>query len=178
MFCSQCGTENQPDARFCQKCGDVLSGKNTQGTTSVRFQVTESAIWNPNAAANWSLVFSPAFGSYIQMLNWRALGEPEKAASSQKWFYVSLGMLVVYLCMGIFMDDSKAADGAARGLGLLLLLVWYFSSGRAQIKYVKEKLGTSYTKKSWGKALLIGIGAIFGYFIVAVLVGLVVGAVR
>ncbi|MBU1396381.1 MAG: zinc-ribbon domain-containing protein [Gammaproteobacteria bacterium] len=25
MFCSQCGSENQPAARFCQKCGGALS---------------------------------------------------------------------------------------------------------------------------------------------------------
>jgi hypothetical protein len=175
MFCSQCGSENQPAARFCQKCGNALSSASANETASTQPQVAEAAIWNPNAAANWSLIFTPAFGAYLQMLNWRALGEPERAASSQNWFYVGLGMLAVYVLMGAFMNDPKAADGAARGLGFLFLLVWYFSSGRAQGKYVKEKLGKTYAKKPWGKALLIGVGAIVGYFIVAVVIGLVLG---
>lgn len=175
MFCSQCGSENQPAAHFCQKCGNALSGASANETTSIQPQTIETAIWNPNATANWSLIFTPAFGAYLQMINWRVLGEPEKAASSQNWFYVGLGMLVVYVLMGVFISDPKAADGAARGLGFLFLLVWYFSSGRAQGKYVKEKFGKTYAKKPWGRALLIGAGAIVGYFIVAVVIGLILG---
>ncbi len=175
MFCSQCGTENQFTARFCQKCGAAISDVPAQAAASVQSQTAESAIWNPNAAANWSLIFTPAFGAYLHLLNWRVLGEPEKAASSQNWFYVSLGMLAVYILMGVFMDDPKAADEAARGLGFLFLLVWYFSAGRAQGKYIKEKFGKTYARKPWGKALLIGVGAIVGYFIAAVVIGLVLG---
>lgn len=175
MFCSQCGSENQPVARFCHKCGNALSSAPANETANIQPQAAEAAIWNPNAAANWSLIFSPAFGAYLQMLNWRALGESEKAASSQNWFYVGLGMLVVYVLMDVFISDQKAADGAARGLGFLFLLVWYFSSGRAQGKYVKEKFGKTYAKKPWGRALLIGVGAIVGYFIVFVVIGLVLG---
>lgn len=177
MFCSQCGSENQPAARFCQKCGGALSNALAQETTSIQPQ---AAIWNPNAAADWSLIFSPAFGAYLQMLNWRALGETEKAASSQNWFYVSLGMWAVCFLI-IFMGDSKAADGAAsaaKALCLLFLIVWYFSSGRAQGKYVKEKFGTTYVKKPWGKALLIGVAAIVGYYIAALVVFLVLDWVR
>lgn len=175
MFCSQCGTENQFEARFCQKCGNSLSSVTAQQKPSVESQDTGPAIWNPNATANWSLIFSPAFGSYLQMLNWRTLGEPERAASAQNWFYVSLGMLAVYVLLGVFMDDSKAADGAARGLGFLFLIVWYFSAGRAQSKYVKEKFGSSYARKPWGKTLLIGVAAFVGFLLAAVIVGLVLG---
>lgn len=178
MFCSQCGTENQPEARFCQKCGNSLSGMTAQPKPSVDSQDTGSAIWNPNATANWSLIFSPAFGSYLQMLNWRALGEPEKAASAQSWFYISLAMLAVYVLMGVFMDDSKASDGAAGGLGSLFLIAWYFSVGRAQSKYVREKFGSSYARKPWGKVLLIGVAASVGFFIAAVIIGLVLGVAR
>jgi hypothetical protein len=175
MFCSQCGSENQLEARFCQKCGNALSYAPANETPSIQPQAAEAVIWNPNAAANWSLIFTPAFGAYLQMRNWRALGEPEKAASSQNWFYVGLGMLLVYVLMGVFVSDPKAADSGARGLGFLFLLVWYFSSGRTQGKYVKEKFGKTYAKKPWGRALLIGVGAIVGYFIVAMLIGLVLG---
>lgn len=175
MFCSQCGSENQSAAHFCQKCGNALSSAPANEAASIQPQAAEAAIWNPNAAANWSLIFTPAFGAYLQMLNWRTLGESEKAASAENWFYIGLGMLAVYVLMGVFISDSKAADGAARGLGFLFLLVWYFSSGRAQGKYVKEKFGKTYAKKPWGRALLIGIGAIVGYFVVAVVIGLVLG---
>ena len=178
MFCSRCGTENQAKASYCHKCGTSLSniGVQQSSPTSVAASDQSNAIWNPNATANWSLVFTPAFGSYLQMLNWKALGQSGKAASSQNWFHASLAFLIVYVLIGVFMSDSKAADGAARGLGFLYLLVWYFSVGRSPGKFVKEKFGSNYPKKSWGKALLIRITAIIGYFIFAVAVGLILGA--
>jgi hypothetical protein len=142
-----------------------LSRTTAQSKAGIQPQVIEFAIWNPNATANWSLIFTPAFGSYLQLLNWRALGEPEKAASSQNWFYVSLGMLVVYVLTGF------------RPIGLFLF-VWYFSAGRAQGKYVKEKFGSSYARKPWGKALLIGLAAIIGYFVAFVIVRLALGVAR
>lgn len=177
MFCSKCGTENQTEAAFCHKCGtsQLNIGAQQKISTSVADYEPNNAIWNPNAVANWSLIFTPAFGSYLQMLNWKALGQTDKAESSQNWFYASLAILVVFVLMGVFMSDSKAADGAARGLGFLYLLVWYFSAGRSQGQFVKEKFGSNYLKKPWGKALIIGIAAIIGYFIFAVVVGLILG---
>lgn len=171
MFCSQCGVENQLEALFCQKCGNALSGEISHSKVAAQPQVIDSAIWNPNAAANWSLIFTPAFGAYLQMLNWRTLGEAEKSASSQNWFYVSLGMLVIYILLALFIKDANAAEGASRGLGFLFLLIWYFSVGRAQGKYVKAKFGASYIRKPWGKVLLIGVAASIGFFLAAVIVG-------
>ena len=135
----------------------------------------ENAIWNPNAASNWSLIFTPAFGSYIHALNWRTLGETDRAKSAMGWFYFSLIMLVVYIFMGMFIANEKAADGAARGLGFLYLLIWYFSAGKSQAKYVKEKFGKDYPRRGWGKPLLIGVAAIVGYLFLAVAIGVTLG---
>jgi len=116
------------------------------------------AIWNPNAAANWSLVFSPAFGAFLHMLNWRALGELQREATARLWFIAALCMLALYLV-----------------LGFGFLLVWYFSAARGQAKFVKEKLGKSYQRKGWPKPLLIALAAFAGYILVAFLIGLVLG---
>jgi hypothetical protein len=40
----------------------------------------------------------------------------------------------------------------------------------------RSKFGTGYSKRPWGKALLIGIAAIIGFFIFAVIVGIILGA--
>lgn len=42
MFCSQCGTENQSEARFCQKCGHAFSEKTTQPVVSTEPHVSEA----------------------------------------------------------------------------------------------------------------------------------------
>jgi len=133
------------------------------------------AIWNPNAAANWSLVFSPAFGAFLHMLNWRALGEPDKAATSKGWFAVSLVMLAVYVVVALALSDSKAADGATRSMGLAYLFVWYFSAARGQAKYVRERFGKAYPRKRWGRPLLLAVLALVGYVVFAAVIGFAFG---
>jgi hypothetical protein len=45
--------------------------------------VLESPIWNPIATVNWSLLFTPVFGAYLQMLNWKSLGQEDSARESK-----------------------------------------------------------------------------------------------
>jgi hypothetical protein len=91
------------------------------------------------------------------------------------WFYFSFIMLIVYIFMGIFIADETAANGAARSLGFLYLIIWYFSAGRPQAIYVSEKYGKDYPRKGWGMPLLIGVAAIIGYYFVAVAIGFIIG---
>ncbi|MEO6016449.1 MAG: hypothetical protein ABIP46_04275 [Polaromonas sp.] len=134
-------------------------------------QANSVVIWNPNAAANWSLIFTPAFGAYVQMLNWQRLGHPDLAAQSRRWFRIAVGMLILYIVLSFVMPDEKVADGAARGLGLIFLFSWYFASARSQAKYVKEKFGSQYLRQSWGKAIGIAALGMLGYFVAVVLAG-------
>jgi len=181
MFCQLCGENLQPDAKYCQKCGAPTSKSPLEvsgASLSPRVAGKENnAIWNPNAASNWSILFSPAFGSYLHALNWRALGEEEHAKSSMGWFYFSLVMLVVYILIGLLIKDENAYNVVARGLGLLYLIVWYFSAGKEEAKYVKEKIGSDYPRRSWGKPLIIGIAALISYFIIAFMVAFLVASV-
>lgn len=135
---------------------------------------TPPAIWNPNAAANWSLLFSPAFGAYLNMLNWRALGETERAASSRAWFYTSLGFLGFYVLIALVVGNA-VSDGISRLVSLVFLLSWYFASGRPQARYVKERYGKDYVRKSWGKPLAYAVGGFMVFLLASFVVG-VVGA--
>lgn len=171
MYCSSCGTENQAGSKYCQKCGAAISENEASAATD------KTSIWNPNAAANWSLVFTPAFGSYIHMRNWASLGHVQKAAAAKRWFYASLALLGVYLILSFVVDDEKKAEVFARGLGFIFLLVWYFSAGRAQAKYVKATFGSSYLHKPWGKTLLVAVAAVIAYVLLASIVGVISASV-
>ena len=116
--------------------------------------VAGGSIWSPNAAVGWSLLFSPAFGSYLHAVNWGILGEPEREKSAMRWFYFSIAVLVV----SIFLPDR-----AEPGLSIIYWVVWYSAAGQAQAKYVKEKFGPRYPRRSWAKPLLIGVVALLGY---------------
>ena len=134
---------------------------------------TPIALWNPNAAANWSLLFSPIFGSYLHMLNWRSLGESERAAASQKWFYAGVGLVVLSLLVGFSSDTDFA-----RALGGIFLLSWYFVSARGQAAYVKDKFGTAYVHRRWGKPLGVAAGVLVGVYVIAITLGLILLGVK
>jgi hypothetical protein len=115
-------------------------------------------LWNPNTAANWSLLLTPIFGAWIQALNWKELNQPDKAKSSMAWVYG----YVIFILTSLFINIPPV-------LGLGVLLGWYFSSAKGQVKYIKEN-GVSYQKKSWGKPLKIGFSAFVIYVAVVAVI--------
>jgi hypothetical protein len=126
---------------------------------------SETAIWNPNAAANWSLLFTPTFGAYLHMLNWRALDEPRRAESARRWFYASVVLLVLYF-LGFSFLYSFADTGLFQAVGLVFLVAWYFASARPQVKYVQTKYGKTYERRHWGTPLLCAFGGLLAYWFV------------
>ena len=77
-----------------------------------------------------------------------------------------------------YIANENAAVGAARGLAFLYLLIWYFSAGRAQAKYVKGKFASDYPRRAWSKPLLIGVAAMVGYITVAWVIGFIIGIIQ
>lgn len=136
---------------------------------------TVPALWNPNAAANWSLLFSPVFGALLQMKNWIALGEPGKAATSKAWAIATAALIVIVSAATAMLPESKALDAGSRGIGLVLLIAWYTSNGRAQARYVKEKFGSAYPRRGWTRPLLIALGITVGIFFIVFAIAFGVG---
>lgn len=150
MFCSNCGTENDNGVKFCCSCGNSLEKSGVQNSS-------RPAIWNPNAAANWSILLTPAFGSLIQAKNWKTLNQPGKSTGSMVWFFLTL----VVVFASLFIPNQYAM-----GVAFWYLIIWYVFAGRKQAKFVKKEFGNDYQKKSWVKPILIAIGSIFIYVLV------------
>jgi hypothetical protein len=128
------------------------------------------ALWNPNVAACWSLLFSPAFGAFIHARNAEALGRVDEAKANRVWFYVSIAYFGVVLVTTFI---PVIPEGLFRLAGLALLLGWYFSLGKKQIAYVKETWRDGYQRKPWKKPLLIAFGCLIGAFALLFVLGLV-----
>ena len=120
-------------------------------------------LWNPNAAANWSLLFSAAFGAFLHMKNWQALGHPDKARSAKTWFVLTLVLFGGFAVALVVTPSLNRYVGSVRLVGFLLLLCWYFGSGRGQAAYVKEHCGNIYPKRGWFKPLTVALIALFAY---------------
>jgi hypothetical protein len=130
------------------------------------------ALWNPTAAGSWSILFSPIFGAYLHMQNWKALGQPEKAAASKMWMFGSIAFFIILGFSSLFMPESQGLDGLARLGGLILLVVWYYTIGKSQQTYVTARFGKQYPRRGWALPMLTAIGLFIVYFGVFVLMAL------
>lgn len=133
------------------------------------------ALWNPDAAAKWSLLFSPLFGACLHMLNWRALGDDARAAASKYWMIGIGAFFALLIALSAAMPESRGPDLFGRIGGLALLLTWYFTLGKAQTAHVRERFGGEYPRKSWLVPLLAGVGGVIALFVIAVAFGVAVG---
>jgi hypothetical protein len=133
-------------------------------------------LWNPNAAANWSLLLTPAFGAFLHMRNWEALGEPKKALVAKTWFLLS-----VLLVAGVSLTSVMAPrllNSGVQGIGVMLLFAWYFTGGRPQVSYVRTRFGKAYPRRGWlaplasAVLMLIGLGFVVDFFAAALKVAL------
>ena len=126
-------------------------------------------LWNPNAAALWSLLFSPVFGAYLQMRNWQSLGEPAKAQTSWYWMLASIAVIVGVVVASMVLPEAHWFQKASNRSGFILLLAWYFAHGKLQLAYVKERYGKAYPRKGWGIPLAVAIAAIIALVVAAMI---------
>jgi hypothetical protein len=128
------------------------------------------ALWNPDAAACWSLLFTPAFGAYLHAQNADSLGRTDEAKANRAWFYATLGYLV-FVLFSFFIPQIPEA--VYRGAAIGILVGWYVSIGKGQAQYVKETLHKSYTRRPWTKPLLVAFVCLIGYMVLVVAIAIV-----
>lgn len=132
-------------------------------------------LWNPNAAASWSVLLSPIFGAWLHMKNWQAMGETQKAAASRQWLWMSVAFLVLMVLLSVALPENDALGALSRFGGIGLLVAWYFSLGKSQNAVVLARYGKGYPRKGWLKPLGWALLAWLGFMFAAVLVGIVAG---
>lgn len=116
------------------------------------FPSNEASLWNPNAAATWSLLCSPVFGATLVWLNYQTLGEKVKAKKALIWLAVGLALFV----FGSHESGSGMAFTVMFVIGwFLFLIAWYFRCARPQASLVRERFGNSYRHKGWLTPLVI-----------------------
>jgi len=129
----------------------ALVGDATQGSRTG----PAPALWNPDAAASWCLLFSPVFGTWLHMRNWEALGEPERARKARRWFIAAVTLIVAAF---LAPDGGRLRDLPIRLVLFLFLILWYFVAAKPQVAYVKANFGSEYPRKGWGLPILTAIG--------------------
>lgn len=121
-------------------------------------------LWNPNAAACWSLLFTPVFGSWLHLFNWRAMNQSDRVGPARTWLVVSIIVFAVTLVASLVVPQS---GNAVRVLNFVYLLVWYFASARGQVRYVRTEFGNDYPRRGWWRPLLIAVVVVIATMILA-----------
>jgi hypothetical protein len=93
------------------------------------------ALWNPDVAGLWSLLFTPTFGSYLLWKNCLEMGDIERSRTAKKWLIVSAVMILPTR----FIPFS----------GFLYIIIWYFFFQKKQAKHVES---------TWGKNISVKVG--------------------
>jgi hypothetical protein len=160
--CDKCGSENLETALSCIKCGNSILG----ASTVEKSKPDSTTLWSPDKAALFSwFLFTPIFGAIIHAINWKKLGENKKAKYS--WFW-AIGILLIFNITGAFAEAKHYSSDDIYKLTALMhipiTLLWYFTFGRSQSKYVMNKFKNGYTKNSWLVPFCISI-IIFGSLI-------------
>lgn len=138
MNCSKCGMEIGVNGT-CQNC-EAHSNQKT--------------FWNPNAVANWSLLYTQIFGAWLTYLNWQKLGEAAHAERSKQWLIGSMVWLPLSVIM-LNVTDNMSFGFSLIASDIVLLLSWFFLENRKQNKYLLERFGKAYPRRPWGKPLAI-----------------------
>lgn len=122
--------------------------------------ITTLPLWNPNAAVNWSLLFTPIFGSILIMKNWRTLGNESEAKKGLYWTIACTALITINLFASFVPDVAFIA----------LLIVWYLVYAKKQARYIKEEFNGNYQRKSWMKPLLTGTGTLLVYLVMVLMI--------
>ncbi|UOD28076.1 hypothetical protein INH39_21725 [Massilia violaceinigra] len=120
-----------------------------------------AALWNPDAAACWSLLFTPLFGTILVIRNWEALGEPKRAVQACWWFAACLAALI----LNVYISLLREAPNPLQTGPIVLLLVWYIAVASPQERFVRERLGTDYARRSWAIALPCALALLLAYLL-------------
>jgi hypothetical protein len=114
------------------------------------------SLWNPGAAAAWSVLFTPAFGAALHYFNWESLGDYEKAKLNGGWVHgwcIWTGILLVFPRSEIASYSLLVHIGG--------LVIWYFSTGKLQVDITSLEENKAYKKKPWLWPLVAGFSCTF-----------------
>ncbi len=115
---------------------------------------SKPCLWNPVVAAIGSLVFSPAFGSFLHAENAKRLGRLAEVKINQRWFW---GMIIWFVVDPFFPSLAFIFPFFDVFLTFALPIIWYLTTGRKQVEVVTQLGSSSYDRRPWLIPFVIGV---------------------
>lgn len=122
-------------------------------------EVAPLELWSPLGIVLWSLLFTPAFGAWLQMYNYRRLGDSARAAVAWRWCVAGLAVLGWNAAASALGHRLGQDSGLFDGLNAVLLLAWLAATLPAHARAV----GADYARRRWDSVVLLGLLAAIAY---------------
>lgn len=122
-------------------------------TTLSEHALEAPALWRPSAVALWSLFFTPVFGSWLLMHNWRVLGQVHAARAARRWLLASVLVLALEVLAAAITERVNGSAPLAQLIGLAWLGLWLLAAAAPQWHLVRRRFGRRYARRGWNGAL-------------------------
>lgn len=126
-----------------------------------------SALWNPVATLFWSVLFTPAFGAWIVMHNWRLLGNAVQARIAQRWLVAGLVLLGLHVLAQAICARLHTEPVLLQWVSVLFAMAWGTNGALPQILEVKRRYGERYARRAWDGPLVVALLAGCAYWLTA-----------
>ncbi len=166
--CPMCGEQILTVAKKCKHCGEFFDG------IKPKKRMDSPEIWNPTAAANWSVFFFP-FGAFIHYRNAKALGRDDEARKNIVWFLALIVTITVWQYLNIVLIFDPVIG---LSFGVLMLVLWYFTTAKQQIHFVADNYGSDYKKKGWFLPIFVSLFLLIIWMLGSGLILLTLGSMR
>jgi hypothetical protein len=118
---------------------------------------SDVSLWNPDAAAFFSLLLTPLFGATLHFLNSRQLGDDTQSLKAGLALVAAALVTFGALYVGFSDEISVRNTLAASGMVAFYTLLWYVFVGHGQSKLVSARYGTRYRKMSLSIPVVIAL---------------------
>ena len=115
------------------------------------------ALWRPSCVAVWSLFFTPVFGSWLLMHNWRVLGQVDAARAARRWLFASMLVLALEVLAAAITERVNGSAPLAQLIGLAWLGLWLLAAAAPQWHLVRRRFGRRYARRGWNGALGVAV---------------------
>lgn len=109
-------------------------------------------LYNPAAAAAWSLLFTPVFGAWCILQNCKSLNDRRGVSRARQWIAGLTAVMILLMFLPSNLMDKLGS--------CLLLLIWLWGHWRPHAGKIGETV-PEYRKKGWLRPIFCVCGLLF-----------------
>jgi hypothetical protein len=135
----------------------------TEAGTGTAEMADAVQLWSTAGIAAWSLLFTPAFGAWLQMYNWRRMGDAARAGRA--WYWCLGGLAVLgWNAIAYAIGARLGLDSMLFGwVSVALYAAWMIDTWPAHAQAVGKEWHARRVPRAWDSVVVLGLAAALAY---------------